>query len=231
MAERVVLVTGGSGALGHAITQRFLGGGAVVCVPWIVEHERERLERSVDAAARRRLILDQCDVGSDAAMEQLVAGVRARYGPVGVLVSAVGGFAMGDLLQTDRALWDQMLGLNLTTQYVAARAVLPGMLEAGSGRIVAVASRAVVPPSGGFIAYTVSKAAVIAFVQALAAETKGRGVTVNAVLPSTMDTPANRAAMPDVDPATWVPVQSVADAIAFLAADTSAHVSGTLLAI
>jgi NAD(P)-dependent dehydrogenase (short-subunit alcohol dehydrogenase family) len=114
---------------------------------------------------------------------------------------------------------------------VAARAALPHMLAAGAGRVVAVASRAVVPPAGGFIAYTVAKAAVIAFVQALAAETKGRGVTVNAVLPSTMDTPANRAAMPDVDPKTWVPVQAVADAIGYLAAETSGHVTGTLLGI
>jgi NAD(P)-dependent dehydrogenase (short-subunit alcohol dehydrogenase family) len=124
-----------------------------------------------------------------------------------------------------------MLAVNLTTQYVAAHAVLPQMLSAGSGRIVSVASRAVVPPAGGFIAYTVAKAAVIAFVQALSVETRGRGVTVNAVLPSTMDTPANRAAMPDADPKTWVPVESVADAIASLAADSSAHVTGTLLAI
>ena len=231
MAERIVIVTGGSGALGQAITQRFLADGAVVCVPWIVEKERERLASSVDATTGRRLMLEHCDVGDDAAMERLVANVRARHQRVDVLVSAVGGFAMGDLTQTDRALWDQMLALNLTTQYVAAHAVLPHMLQAGSGRIVAVASRAVVPPSGGFIAYTVAKAGVITFVQALAAETKGRGVTVNAVLPSTMDTPANRAAMPDVDPKTWVPVTAVADAIAFLAAETSAHVSGTLLAI
>ena len=87
------------------------------------------------------------------------------------------------------------------------------------------------PPSGGFIGYTVAKGAVIAFIQALAAETKGRGVTANAVLPSTMDTPANRAAMPDVDPKTWVPVEAVADAIAYLAAPRSGHVNGTLLAI
>jgi NAD(P)-dependent dehydrogenase (short-subunit alcohol dehydrogenase family) len=105
------------------------------------------------------------------------------------------------------------------------------MLAAGSGRIVAVASRAVVPPAGGFIAYTVAKAGVIAFVQALAQETKGRGVTVNAVLPSTMDTPGNRAAMPDVDPKMWTPVTAVADAIAYLGGESAGHVSGTLVAI
>ena len=229
--ERVVLVTGGTGALGTAITRRFLGEGAVVCVPWIVEHERERLEASVQAAARPRLMLERCDVADDAAMARLAESLTARHRRIDVLVSAVGGFAMGDLVHTDRTLWDSMLTLNLTTAYVAARAVLPAMLSAGGGRVVAVASRAVVPPAGGFIAYTVAKAAVIAFVQALAVETRGRGVTVNAVLPSTMDTPANRAAMPAVDPKTWVPVDAVADAIAYLAAESSAHISGTRLAI
>ena len=228
---RVVIVTGGSGALGQAITRRFLADGDTVCVPWIVDTERERLQSSVDASTRTRLVLERCDVGDDAEMARLVDGVVKTHGRVDVLVAAVGGFALGDLTQTDRKVWDSMIALNLTTQYVAAHAVLPRMLAAGSGRIVSVASRAVVPPTGGFIAYTVAKAAVIAFVQALAAETRGRGVTVNAVLPSTMDTPANRAAMPDADPTTWVPVDAVADAIASLAAPRAAHVTGTLLAI
>lgn len=228
---RVAIVTGGSGALGQAITRRFLDEGATVCVPWIVDQERDRLEKSVQGDARTRLLLERCDVTDDAAVERLVAGVVQRQRRLDVVVSAVGGFAMGELVQTDRKLWDTMLTLNLTTTYVIARAALPHMLTGAAGRIVAVASRAVVPPAGGFIAYTVAKAAVIAFVQALAAETRGRGVTVNAVLPSTMDTPANRAAMPGVDPKTWVPVEAVAGAIAYLAAESSAHVSGTLLAI
>jgi NAD(P)-dependent dehydrogenase (short-subunit alcohol dehydrogenase family) len=228
---RVVLVTGGSGALGQAITRRFLDEGATVCVPWIVEQEREQLAKSVAGDARARLMLERCDVLDDAAVGKLVAGVVERHRRLDVVVSAVGGFAMGELVQTDRALWDKMLALNLTSAYVIARAALPPMLTAGAGRIVAVASRAVVPPVGGFIGYTVAKAGVIAFVQALAAETRERGVTVNAVLPSTMDTPANRAAMPGVDPKTWVPVGDVAAAIAFLAAESSGHVNGTLLAI
>ena len=228
---RVALVTGGSGALGQAITHRFLADGAVVCVPWIVEQERERLQASVDAPARSRLMLERCDVGNDAAMAALATRTLERHGRIDVLVTAVGGFAMGGLVETDRATWDAQISLNLTTTYVASRAVLPSMLGAGSGRIVAVASRAVVPPAGGIIAYTVAKAGVIAFVQALAQETKGRGVTVNAVLPSTMDTPGNRAAMPDVDPKTWTPVTAVADAIAYLGGESAGHVSGTLMAI
>jgi NAD(P)-dependent dehydrogenase (short-subunit alcohol dehydrogenase family) len=228
---RVVLVTGGSGALGQAITHRMLAEGAVVCVPWIVEAERERLEASVAGSARARLTLERCDVGDDAAMAELTERVLKAHGRIDVLVTAVGGFAMGGLLETDRALWDTQLTLNLTTTYVAARAVLPSMLAAGSGRVVAVASRAAVPPAAGFIAYTVAKAGVIAFVQALAQETRGRGVTVNAVLPNTMDTPANRAAMPDVDPRTWTPVTAVADAIVYLAGESAGHVTGSLLAV
>jgi NAD(P)-dependent dehydrogenase (short-subunit alcohol dehydrogenase family) len=228
---RVVFVTGGSGALGHAITHRFLAEDATVCVPWIVDSERERLLASVAPDARPRLLLERCDVLDERAVRDLVGKVAERLGRLDVLVSAVGGFALGELVQTDRALWDRMLTLNLTATYVAAWAALPHMLTAGSGRIVAVASRAVIPPAGGFIGYTVAKAGIIAFVQALAAETRGRGVTVNAVAPSTMDTPANRAAMPNVDPKTWVPVEAVAGAIAYLASDAAAYVSGTLLAI
>ncbi len=228
---RVALVTGGSGALGQAITHRFLLDGGVVCVPWIVESERDRLEAAVDATTRPRLMLERCDVGDDAAMVTLARRTRERHGRIDVLVTAAGGFAMGGLLETDRAAWDTQLTLNLTTTFVATRAVLPAMVAAGSGRIVAVASRAVMPPAGGFIAYTVAKAGVIAFVLALAQETRGRGVTVNAVLPSTMDTPANRAAMPDVDPRTWTPVTAVADAIVYMAAESSGHVTGSLVAI
>jgi len=229
--SRVALVTGGTGALGTAITHRLLADGAIVWVPWIVQAERERLEASVDAAARARLVLERCDVADDAAMAALAARALARHGRIDVLVTAVGGFAMGGLVDTDRATWDAQLGLNLTTTYVACRAVAPAMLAAGSGRIVAVASRAVLPPAGGFIAYTVAKAGVIAFVLALSQEMRGHGVTVNAVLPSTMDTPANRAAMPGVDPKTWTPVEAVADGIAYLAGESAAHVTGSLLTI
>jgi NAD(P)-dependent dehydrogenase (short-subunit alcohol dehydrogenase family) len=228
---RVALITGGSGALGTAITRRLLADGAVACVPWIVEAERQRLEASIGGSARERLMLERCDVADDAAMAALATRVLERHGRIDALVAGVGGFAMGSLVETDRATWDRMLTLNLTTAYAAARAVVPAMLAAGSGRVVAVASRAVVPPAGGFIAYTVAKAGVIALVQALAQETRARGVTVNAVLPSTMDTPANRAAMPDVDPKTWTPVEAVADAIAYLAGESAGHVTGALLTV
>jgi NAD(P)-dependent dehydrogenase (short-subunit alcohol dehydrogenase family) len=164
-------------------------------------------------------------------MTRLAAAVIERHRRIDVLVTGVGGFAGGSLVETDRATWDHMLALNLTTAFTAARAVLPHMIGAGAGRVVMIASRAVVPPAGGFIGYTVAKAGVIALAQALSHEVKAHGITVNAVLPSTMDTPGNRAAMPDVDPKTWVPVSAVADAVATLAAESAGHVTGTLVMI
>jgi NAD(P)-dependent dehydrogenase (short-subunit alcohol dehydrogenase family) len=228
---RVVLVTGGSGALGQAIVHRFLRDGDTVCVPYIVDAERTRLEGSLDAGTRARVMLERCDVTDDGAMRRLAAAMVERHRRIDVLVTGVGGFAGGALVDTDRATWDRMLDMNLTSAFTAARAVVPSMLSAGGGRVVMIASRAVVPPAGGFIGYTVAKAGVIALMQALAQEVKAKGVTVNAVAPSTMDTPANRAAMPDADPKGWVPASAVADAVAMLAAESAGHITGTMLQI
>jgi NAD(P)-dependent dehydrogenase (short-subunit alcohol dehydrogenase family) len=227
----VAIVTGGTGALGQAVTLRLLADGASVAVPWVVPAERDALHARLGPDLRGRVLLDESDVTDAGAMERFVSRVGRELGGVHVLVTTVGGFAGGDLVSTDLATWDRMLRLNLTSTFVAARAVVPRMIAAGHGRVVTIASRAVVPPAPGIIAYTVAKAGVIAFTQALAAETRGSGVTANAVLPSTMDTPANRAAMPDVDPTTWVPVESVAGAVAFLARRESGHVTGALITV
>ncbi|MGH7303278.1 MAG: SDR family NAD(P)-dependent oxidoreductase, partial [Candidatus Rokuibacteriota bacterium] len=231
MTGRVAVVTGGTGALGQAVTMRLLADGAIVAVPYAVEEERERLTQRVAAGDRLRLIVQPADVIDVKAMAAFAEGVVAARGTIDILVSGVGGFAGGSLLETDLATWTRMLDLNLTSVFSAAKAVVPVMARARYGRVVVVASRAVVPPAGGFVAYTVAKAGAIAFTQALAQETREHGITVNAVLPSTMDTPANRAAMPDSDRKGWVPVEAVADAIAVLAREASAHITGTLLAI
>ena len=124
-----------------------------------------------------------------------------------------------------------MIDLNLTSAVVGCRAVLPGMRAARWGRIINISSRAVVPPLGGFIGYTVAKSAVIALTQALAQEERPHGITVNAVLPSTMDTPGNRRAMPDADRSTWVSTEAVADVIAYLASESASAVTGTCVAV
>jgi NAD(P)-dependent dehydrogenase (short-subunit alcohol dehydrogenase family) len=231
LAGRVAVVTGGTGALGQAVTLRLLADGAIVAVPYAVEAERERLTQRVAAADRPRLVLQAVDVIDVKAMTPFAESLVAAHGKIDVLVAGVGGFAGGSLVETDFETWRRMLDLNLTSVFSVTRAVVPTMVRARYGRIVVVASRAVVPPAGGFIAYTVAKAGAIAFTQALSQETHPHGITVNAVLPSTMDTPANRAAMPDSDRKGWVPVEAVADAIAVLAREASGHITGTLLTI
>jgi NAD(P)-dependent dehydrogenase (short-subunit alcohol dehydrogenase family) len=141
---RVALVTGGSGALGQAIVHRFLRDGDTVCVPYIVDAERTRLEASLDAATKPRVMLERCDVTDDTAMARLAGAVVERHRRIDVLVTGVGGFAGGGLVETDRATWDRMLAMNLTSAFTAARAVVPHMLAAGAGRVVMIASRAVV---------------------------------------------------------------------------------------
>ena len=230
MTGRVAVVTGGSGALGQSVVLRFLHDGAAVAVPWIVPEEWETLRsRAGDGAARLHgARVDGTDEGPFAAF---VADVLARHQRLDVLVNTVGGFAGGDLASTSLAEWRRMLDLNLTSAVIGCRAVLPAMRAARRGRIVNVASRAVVPPLGGFIAYTVSKSAVIALTQALAQEERPHGIAVNAVLPSTMDTPANRRDMPNADRSGWVSTEAVADVIAYLASDTAGAVSGASVAV
>lgn len=227
----VAIVTGGTGGLGRAVTLAFLEAGANVTVTYRDPAERDALAARLPAPARQRFQATVADVTREASVRDLVAGVTTRAGRLDVLVNVVGGFASGDLLVTDEEAWDRMLTVNLKTAYLCCRAALPAMIASGGGRIVNVASRSVVPPAGGFIAYTVSKSGVIALTQALARETRRHRVTVNAVLPSTMDTEANRRAMPDADRSSWVTTESVAHAILFLASPAAADVTGTLVAV
>ena len=231
MQGHVILVTGGTGALGAAVALGALDAGATAVVTYRDVRDRDALADRVPASVRERLHGVKADVTDGESVRRLVDEVTSRHHRLDALVNTVGGFAGGDLLATDERAWDAMLTINLRSAYLCCRAVLPGMLAAGRGHIVNVASRSVVPPAGGFLGYTVSKAGVIALTQALAQEVRGRGVTVNAVLPSTMDTEANRRAMPTSDRRGWVTPESVARAILFLASDDAADVSGTLLAV
>ncbi|HEU4439817.1 MAG TPA: SDR family NAD(P)-dependent oxidoreductase [Methylomirabilota bacterium] len=231
MSGEVAIVTGGTGALGQAISATLLEAGATVAIPYAVPEERAALEARLTPEQRARVHALPADVTDEAAVAKFVETVRDRYRRVDALVNVVGGFAGGDLVSTPLAEWERMMKLNLTSVVVACRAVLPDMIAARSGRIVNIASRAVVPPQGGFIAYTVSKAAVITLTQALAQEVKPHHVTVNAVLPSTMDTPANRRAMPDADRSGWVSTQDVANVVAFLLSERGAAVSGAAIPV
>jgi NAD(P)-dependent dehydrogenase (short-subunit alcohol dehydrogenase family) len=229
MTGRVAVVCGGTGALGQSVTSRLVAAGATVAIPYAVPAELDALRRRLGPAAEG-LYTAPADVTDETAVASFVEGVLAHHRRIDVLVNGVGGFAGGDLASTSLAEWQRMMALNVTSAVIGCRAVLPAMTAAGYGRIVNIASRAVVPPQGGFIAYTVSKAAVITLTQALAREV-ARGITVNAVMPSTMDTPGNRQAMPDADRSAWVSTEAVAELIAFLASDAAAAVSGAAIPI
>ena len=231
MTGKVAIISGGTGALGQSVCARLLGAGATVCVPYHVPAELEALRTRLEPAHRARLDAVRADVTDEKEFGDFVRGVLDRHRRVDILVNLVGGFAMGELAATSLADWQRMLALNLTSAFIGCRGVLPAMLAARAGRIVNIASRAVVPPAAGFIAYTVSKAGVITLTQALAQEVKAHGITVNAVLPSTMDTAANRAAMPDADRSGWVSTESVAEVIAYLASDAAAAVSGAAIPV
>lgn len=232
MTERVAIVAGGTGALGQSVVLRFLQDGASVAVPWLVPEEWESLQGRVERGQLGRLHGARVEVVTDqGAFAAFVTDVLARHEVLDVLVNTVGGFAGGDLASTSLAEWRRMMDLNLTSAVIGCRAVLPAMRAARRGRIVNVSSRAVVPPAGGFIAYTVAKSAVIALTQALAHEERPHGIAVNAVLPSTMDTPANRRAMPDADRSGWVSTDAVADVIAYLASEGAGAVSGACIPV
>jgi len=218
MTDATVLVTGGTGGLGAAVTSVFLESGWRVVVPWIVERELERVE------AHERLTLVQADLFDPDA----VLGAVGAAGPsLRALVNLVGGFAMhGRVHETPIETFERQLRLNLRPTYLACRAAVPVMLEAGGGAIVCVSSRAAHRPFAGAAGYVVSKASVLAFVDALDAEYRGDGIRVNAVLPSVIDTPANRASMPDADFDTWVRPDQIARVIAFLCSDDASVTSG-----
>ena len=216
--DGTVVVTGGTGGLGAAVTRTLLDQGWRVVVPWYAEAELERVDE------HERLSLVQADLTDPASAGDAVA---AAGDDLRALVNLVGGFAMGDRVhETPVEEFEKQLRLNLRPTYLMCAAAIPAMLAAGGGAIVCVSSRAAVRPFAGAAGYIASKAAVLAFVDALHAEYKDDGIRANAILPSTIDTPANRRSMPDADFDTWVKPDEIARVIAFLCSDDGAVTSG-----
>jgi NAD(P)-dependent dehydrogenase (short-subunit alcohol dehydrogenase family) len=223
MTDPTVLVTGGTGGLGAAVTQAFLDGGWRVVVPWIAERELERVQ------AHDRLELVRADLFDPDA----VAAAVATAGPsLRAAVNLVGGFAIHDRVhETPIETFEEQLRLNLRPTYLVCAAALPVLLAAGGGAIVCVSSRAARQPFPGAAGYVVSKAAVLALVDALDAEYRKDRIRVNAVLPSVIDTPFNRSSMPDADFDTWVAPEEIARVIRFLCSDDASVTSGAHLPV
>ena len=217
---RIVLITGASGGLGPHIVHAFVTRGDVVVA---VGRDARRL-RHVSGATHEV----SADVTSESGADYAVAQAE-QFGPLEAVVCAAGGWAGGTTDQTPLDLWEQMMSLNARTAFLMARAALRVMLPRGAGTLVLVASLAALEGDAGSAAYAASKAAVASLAQSIAAQGRGRGITCNAVLPGTIDTPRNRASMPTANPASWVRPEEVAQAIAFLASDEAAGVTGSLV--
>ena len=227
--QRTVVVTGGTGALGRALVQAFLAAGDRVVVPWIVEGERDEVSQLWRTALEEgRAQLVEADVADEAGAAEL-----ARHAAgVEVLVNAVGGFAGGtQLADTPLELFDRMYRINVRSAVATTRALLPAMVKHRTGAIVNVASQAAIDTPGGLSAYSASKAALIALTRTLQNELADAGVRVHAVVPTTIDTPANREAMPGADPSQWTPPERIAEVVLWLASDAGATVRGGLIPV
>jgi NAD(P)-dependent dehydrogenase (short-subunit alcohol dehydrogenase family) len=228
---KVVLVAGGTGGLGRAVSLAFLREGAELIVTYRRDQEFDDL-KSVAGANASRLVGRRVDVTDEAAVQQLIEGIRAEHGRLDVLVNAVGGYVGGiKLWELDTRVFDQMLALNLRSGYVLSRAAATEMLKQGEGAIVNVASKAALDHEAGAAAYAASKAAAVAMMDSLAADLKGSGVRVNSILPSIIDTDANRKAMPGADFAKWPDPEDIARVILFLCSDNAKVIHGAAIPV
>jgi NAD(P)-dependent dehydrogenase (short-subunit alcohol dehydrogenase family) len=228
---KVAVVAGGTGGLGRAVSQALLAEGAKVIATYREQKELDVLTSEAGGAASS-LRGVKVDVTDEVAVRDLFEKILAEDGHIDILVNAVGAFAGGtNLWETEAKIFDQMLALNLRSGYILARAVVPLMLKQKSGVIVNVASKAAVDHGSGASAYAASKAAAVALMDSLAAEVKGRGVRVNSILPSIIDTVANRKAMPGADFAKWPKPEEIARVILFLCSDDAKLIHGASIPV
>lgn len=224
---RTALVTGATGGLGCAVTERLIHDGWRVVAPWIVRSELTRV------AAHPRLELVEADLFNAQDVAEVVEIATAdTEAPLAAVANLVGGFAMGSRVhETSIDDFEHLLRLNLRPTYLTTQAALPHLITAGGGSIVAVSARAAFSPFAGAAGYVTAKAAVWALVSSLAVEYKDEGIRVNAILPSVLDTPGNRESQPAASRAGWVSPASVADVVAFLFSNDAASITGAQIPV
>lgn len=232
-AADAALVTGGTGALGRAVVARFLGDGMAVAVTYVAEKEWRDLEAAeADASRSGRLLGFRVDLTDEDAVRIAVEEAAKSLGGLRVLAHLAGGYAGGvDVERVDAKAARQMIDLNLLTAMWASKHVIPHLKRSGAGRIVFISSRGAIECYPGAAPYAVAKAGLLALAVTLSKELKESGVTANAVLPSVIDTAANRASMPQADHAAWVKPAEIAGLLSYLASKGAQAVSGALIPI
>lgn len=231
MSDQVVLVCGASGNLGAAVARAFAAAGARLA---LADRGAGRLSRLFPELANSasHLLVDGVDITDADDAQRLTAAVVGRFGRIDVLANTVGGYRAGDPTHlTSLETWEFMFNLNARSAFVISRAVLPQMLAQQSGRIIHTAARAALAGSANHSAYNASKSAVVRLVESMAAEYKHQGIAVNCVLPGTIDTPQNRAEMPNADYSRWVTPEAIADVFLFLASDAARAVAGAAIPV
>src|SRR3954470_9708425 len=217
-----VLVAGGTGALGAAVVKELVASGYPVGATWVVERERERLEGVEGVELIKADLFDPAEAAS----------AVAAVSDIGAVVNLVGGYAeTGRVHETEPDEFDRLMRLNLRPNILLARAAIPRFMRRGGGAVVAASARPALRPFSGAPAYIVAKAAVLSFIQTLDAEYRQDGVRANAVLPSVIDTPANREQQPDADYSKWVPPEEIAKVIRFLISDDAAPTTGAAIPV
>lgn len=226
--NRVALITGAAGTLGRAAAAAFAGIGTSLI---LLDVSRPALAAAYGADDYRRLLVT-ADLTKPAEIAQAVAGGMKRFGRIDILCNIAGGFRMGETVhETTEETWRLMIELNAGSVIAMAHAVVPHMLAAGSGKIVNIAAMGGLSGGAEMGAYSASKSAVIRLTESMGRELRERGINVNCVLPSIIDTPPNRAAMPDADPGRWVAPAALADVILFLASDQARAIHGAAIPV
>ena len=227
-ANKIVLVAGGTGGLGRAVTLAFLQEGAQVIVTYVVPAELESLRQATGVSFGSQFL----DVTDEAATRKMVEGIVGKHGRLDIMVNTIGGYVGGKALwETELATFQKMMALNVNAGFALAKAVVPAMLRQKSGAIVNIAAKAAFDHAAGAAAYAASKSAALAMIDCLAQDLKGTGVRANSVLPSIIDTEPNRRAMPDADFSKWPKPEEIAKVILFLCSDDASLMHGAAVPV
>lgn len=230
--DKVFIVTGATGSLGQVVARTLWGAGAKLALVDRTAESRfqEVFPDMVDSPACS--FAHDTDLTQEEAVAEMVAHVLQRYGRIDGLVNIAGGFHSGEPVhETPLEVWDKMLGINALTTFLTSRAVLPHMIEQGYGKVVNIGGRVALEGKKNMAAYSVGKTAVLRLTESMSAEVKGHGVNVNCILPGTIDTPANRQAMPNADFSRWVQPEALADVILFLVSDAARAIHGAAIPV
>lgn len=227
--RRHVVITGAAGALGRAVAQHFLDAGARVA---LLDHSAGHLASTFPGLDHSQHLLIAADVTSVDAIGSAAAQVLEAFQHVDAVIHIAGGFAMGEATHAlSRAAWDRMMDLNAWSFVAVTQAFVPSMIDRRSGSVIAVTAKTASRGAAGMSAYIASKSALQRLVESLAAELASKGINVNSIAPSVLDTPANRQAMPDANPDEWVSTAVAAQTIGFLASAAASALHGQHLAL